>query len=303
MAGTGDRVVCTVEHAHMHFVPLPAGFDAGLDDGWIAFDGSLEVLRQLSGGAEYVLYESPAGAAHLLKGTARGIESQHMRRLIAGALSPGAHWNWRTAPDAPSADQTWRGFVERGGPDVNNNAFVIMPYGVRKDIDGQDVDFDHIYKHVIQEAVKTAGLACIRCDDLHAPGWVPARMLQHILEDRVAVVDTSTLNANVFYELGVRHALRKSVTVLMRREGTTSPFNIQGLSAVSYGTTPESEAAAIAGISGAITSGLNDPKNIDSLVYQALPDLNLPGRQPKPLTSVQTFAFALVKNPQQASGC
>ena len=58
----------------------------------------------------------------------------------------------------------------------------------------------------------------------------------------------------------------------------------KGLSAVSYGTTPQSEAAAIAGISGAITSGLNNPKNIDSLVYQALPDLNLPARQPKPLT-------------------
>ena len=174
-----------------------------------------------------------------------------------------------------------------------------MPYGVRKDIDGQDVDFDHIYKHVIQEAVKTAGLTCIRCDDLHAPGWVPKRMLEHIFEDRVAVVDTSTLNANVFYELGVRHALKKSVTVLMRREGTSSPFNIQGLSAVSYGTTPQSEAAAIAAISDAITSGLNNPKNIDSLVYQALPDLNLPARQPKPLTSVQTFAFALVKNPEK----
>jgi O-acetyl-ADP-ribose deacetylase (regulator of RNase III) len=182
---------------------------------------------------------------------------------------------------------------------VNNNAFVIMPYGVRKDIDGQDVDFDHIYEHVIHEAVRTAGLTCIRCDDLHAPGWVPKRMLEHIFEDRVAVVDTSTLNANVFYELGVRHALKKAVTVLMRREGTSSPFNIQGLSAVSYGTTPQSEAAAIAAIRDAITSGLNNPKNIDSLVYQALPDLNLPARQPKPLISVQTFAFALVKNPEK----
>jgi diadenosine tetraphosphate (Ap4A) HIT family hydrolase len=111
MASGGDRVVCTVEHAHMHFVPLPADFDAGLADGWIAFDGSLDVLRELSGGAEYVLYEGPAGTAYLLKPGARGIESQHMRRLIAEALAPGKHWNWRTAPDAPSADQTWRGFV------------------------------------------------------------------------------------------------------------------------------------------------------------------------------------------------
>jgi len=116
MASAGGRVVCTVEHAHMHFVPLPVDFDAGLDNGWIPFDGSLGALRQLSGGAEYVLYETPAGAAHLLKGTAQGIESQHMRRLIAGALSPGAHWNWRTVPDAPSADRTWRGFVSGVDP-------------------------------------------------------------------------------------------------------------------------------------------------------------------------------------------
>ncbi len=122
MASSGDRVVCTVEHAHMHFVPLPAGFDAGLGDGWIAFDGSLDVLRELSSGVEYVLYESPGlngtsgGAAHLLKPGGRGIESQHMRRLIAGALGAGMHWNWRTAPDAPAADQTWRGFVSGVAP-------------------------------------------------------------------------------------------------------------------------------------------------------------------------------------------
>ena len=97
----------------MHFVPLPAGFDPGLDDGWIAFDGSLEALRQLSGAAD-VLYETPAGTAHLLKAAAQGIESQHMRRLIAGALHSSAHWNWRTAPDAASADRTWRGFVSAG---------------------------------------------------------------------------------------------------------------------------------------------------------------------------------------------
>ena len=111
MASSGERVVCTVEHAHMHFVALPADFDAGLDDGWISFDGSLEALRQLSGGAEYVLYETPARHGALAEGRRGGIESQHMRRLIAGALGAGAHWNWRTAPDAPAADQTWRGFV------------------------------------------------------------------------------------------------------------------------------------------------------------------------------------------------
>jgi diadenosine tetraphosphate (Ap4A) HIT family hydrolase len=111
MASTGDRVVCSVDHAHMHFVPLPKGCDAGLGDDWVPFDGSLDTLAQLCGGAEYVVYESPAGTAHILTAGAGGIESQHMRRAIARALGSDAHWNWRTAPDAAAADRTWRGFV------------------------------------------------------------------------------------------------------------------------------------------------------------------------------------------------
>src|SRR4030095_12970976 len=50
----------------------------------------------------------------------------------------------------------------------------------------------------------------------------------------IVVVDITTSNANVYYELGIRHALAKGVTVLIRRKGTTIPFNIQGLQVVEY---------------------------------------------------------------------
>ena len=123
---------------------------------------------------------------------------------------------------------------------MNNNGFVIMPYGVRKDIDGQEVDFDRVYESVIQPAVSGAGLTCIRCDDLLEPGWIPARMLKHILEDRVAIVDTSTWNANVFYELGVRHALKKCVTVLIRRDGSPSRSPTCRSSSLRWRTIPRS---------------------------------------------------------------
>ena len=100
---------------------------------------------------------------------------------------------------------------------MRNTCFVIMPYGKKKDIDGKEIDFDEIYEYVIERAVDSLeGFGCLRCDDIEQPGWIHERMLRHILEDRVAIVDTSTLNANVFYELGVRHALRRSATVLIR---------------------------------------------------------------------------------------
>src|SRR5260370_947055 len=104
---------------------------------------------------------------------------------------------------------------------MNNICFVIMPYGKKDDLNGKAIDFDKIYNTIIKAAVKKLkGFKCIRCDDISKPGWVHKRMIEHIFQARVAIVDISTLNANVFYELGVRHALRKGITVIIRREGT-----------------------------------------------------------------------------------
>lgn len=51
-------------------------------------------------------------------------------------------------------------------------------------------------------------------------------MFEQIAMDDIAIVDITTLNPNVFYELGIRHALRKGVTVLMKKVGSSIPFNI-----------------------------------------------------------------------------
>jgi O-acetyl-ADP-ribose deacetylase (regulator of RNase III) len=188
-----------------------------------------------------------------------------------------------------------------------DSCFVIMPYHTKKDVDGKDVDFDEIYDYIIKEAVqRVPALQCIRCDDFDQPGWIPARMLTQILEARVAVVDISTLNANVFYELGVRHALRKSITVLIRRKGTNTPFNIEGMSSIEYDSTgARAIDEAKAKIHSAIVSAIDDTDNIDSLVYQALPDLKVHrgvGRVPARVTKVQVFEFPLRQNPDKRLG-
>jgi diadenosine tetraphosphate (Ap4A) HIT family hydrolase len=112
MASAGNRIVCTVDHAHMHFVPLPLldrPADLGSGD-WIEFDGSLDALREISAEREYVLYEAPAGAAFVRVANGAGIESQYMRRRIAAWLGKEARWNWRATPEARLVDATWRRF-------------------------------------------------------------------------------------------------------------------------------------------------------------------------------------------------
>jgi O-acetyl-ADP-ribose deacetylase (regulator of RNase III) len=184
--------------------------------------------------------------------------------------------------------------------------FVIMPYGMKKDIDGKEIDFEEIYDYVIKPAVESLeGFICLRCDDIEAPGWIHERMLTHIYEDPIAIVDTSTLNANVFYELGVRHALKKSVTVLIHNAGTTWPFNIAGLNSITYSTGPKGVAEAKKKIAAFIVNGLNDPQHTDSLVYNVLPDLRVEdssARVAKRLTQVRVREYPLAREKQGCIG-
>jgi ATP adenylyltransferase len=113
MAATGDHIICTTDHAHLHFVPLPCSCDVhGIAQlPWIKFDGSFKELTKLSQGLEYILYEAPNGVCHLLIAGERSFESQYMRKVLAQAIGRGENWNWRDHPDPRSADATWRCFV------------------------------------------------------------------------------------------------------------------------------------------------------------------------------------------------
>jgi diadenosine tetraphosphate (Ap4A) HIT family hydrolase len=108
MACAHGSALCTVDHAHVHFVPLPEHVPALAqpDGDWRAFDGRLDTLAALTAGGAYVAYEPPGGTPLVAVDPGGRFESQHMRRLIAGAIGA-AEWNWRTAPDAASTHRTW----------------------------------------------------------------------------------------------------------------------------------------------------------------------------------------------------
>ena len=106
---------------------------------------------------------------------------------------------------------------------VGKKCFVIMPFGQKEDLNGKLIDFDKIYLDFIKDVVADLGMECVRCDEIGEAGSIHSKMFEHIYEADVAVVDTTALNANVFYELGIRHALNKHVTILMRQPGTTDP--------------------------------------------------------------------------------
>lgn len=121
--------------------------------------------------------------------------------------------------------------------DARRTCFVIMPFGEKADVHGVLVNFDRIYDDFIVPTVKAAGLSGERCDRIDAAGNIHRRMFEQIWTADVAVVDLSLLNPNVFYELGIRHALRRSITILVRRKGTGVPFNVSNLDVIEYDET------------------------------------------------------------------
>ena len=64
-------------------------------------------------------------------------------------------------------------------------------------------------------------------------------MYERLILCEYAVADLTTANANVFYELGLRHAVRKWSTLLIFAEGGSQlPFDVAPLRAMPYKLTP-----------------------------------------------------------------
>jgi O-acetyl-ADP-ribose deacetylase (regulator of RNase III) len=160
----------------------------------------------------------------------------------------------------------------------DTTCFVIMPFGPRTDATGNYINFDEVYEHLIKAAANDAGITqCRRTVDNHRPGWIHPEMFHAIYTADVAIVDISHLNANVFYELGIRHALVGRVTVLIKEEDTAIPFNIQGMNVIPYTTTPTGFAKARQEIATSIRNAFGSTA-ADSPVHKVVP-LKI-GREP-----------------------
>ena len=130
--------------------------------------------------------------------------------------------------------------------------FILMPFG-RKPVGAAIVDFDAVYKTFLADAVRDAGLQPLRADEERAGGIIHRQMFERLVLCDLALADLSGANANVFYELGVRHGTRPGATVLVFAETTPPPFDLGPCRAIAYGmdangnlTRPEQDRAAIA---------------------------------------------------------
>jgi len=158
--------------------------------------------------------------------------------------------------------------------------FILMPFGVKPDpLGGPDLDFDEIYEQALKPGVQDAGMFPIRADEDRTGGIIHKPMFERLLLCEFAVADLTTANANVFYELGVRHAARPRTTLTIFATQKPLPFDVAYLRTLPYELGPQNsfEGGEAAALRGAVTGQLVQLRQlaveeaaVDSPLFQLL---------------------------------
>ncbi len=115
------------------------------------------------------------------------------------------------------------------------HAFVAMPFGVKKDSLGNEIDFNRVFAELIKPALEAAGLDVFRADEEERAGDIRTDMFQELLIADLVVADLTLPNPNVWYELGVRHALRARGVVIVCGGQVTTAFDLYTDRKLRYG--------------------------------------------------------------------
>lgn len=105
-------------------------------------------------------------------------------------------------------------------------AFVLMPF--------QD-PFNKYYNSIILPSIREAGFNGLRADQIFGPTEIVQDIWKAINEAEIIIAELTTKNPNVMYELGLSHAIGKSV--IMLSQGIDDiPFDLRSLRCIIYDT-------------------------------------------------------------------
>lgn len=108
---------------------------------------------------------------------------------------------------------------------ATDTCFVMMPFAA---------PLGGYYESVYKPAIDKAGLRPVRADaEIFGAGKIMDQIWSGIRGAKVLVAELTTRNPNVFYELGLAHALEKPVVLVSSNEGDV-PFDLQHIRVIYY---------------------------------------------------------------------
>lgn len=109
-----------------------------------------------------------------------------------------------------------------------NLCFVLMPF-VK--------EMDPIYIDHIKPVMESEGISCQRADEIVGTSIITFDIWEKINRSRFIIADLTGKNPNVFYEIGLAHALGKEV-ILITQTINDVPFDLKSVRCIVYSFTP-----------------------------------------------------------------
>ena len=155
--------------------------------------------------------------------------------------------------------------------------FVIMPFGSSVVDKAHSEKMEAIYTQWIKPTVESVAvpdndgvcLTCHRADKELGSGDIIEHVIESLTGAHLVIADLTGKNANVFYELGVRHAVSNR-TILIAEGLEHIPFDVRTLRAISYEYTPHGMVAFREQLKMSVAATINGPERIDNPVRRYL---------------------------------
>lgn len=147
-------------------------------------------------------------------------------------------------------------FSFRGSEEVNfgpmeiddrrPNAFIAMQF--------TDV-YNEVYRDALKPLIEAIGFEPVRVDEISQPGIILNDIWMQLTQASVVIAEVSEPNPNVYYEIGVAHALNKP-TILLAQRNTKLPFDLGPHKCIFYDNTIAGRARLLESLRSSLSSVL-----------------------------------------------
>ena len=116
--------------------------------------------------------------------------------------------------------------------------FMVMPFGT-KDTGAEPgkgpakIDFNALWDKALRPAIEDLGFLPVRADR-DAGSLIIQAMIERLAISDLVIADVTIPNANVYYEVGVRHAAKKAGCVLIAADWSKPVFDIDQMRRLTY---------------------------------------------------------------------
>ena len=156
------------------------------------------------------------------------------------------------------------------------SCFFIAPIGEPGTVVREDSD--QVLKYIVRPAAARLGFNAFRADEIAEPGIITSQVIERIVESPLVIADLTGHNPNVFYELAIRHAIRKPFVQMIRR-GEGIPFDVATARTVRYELDLNGAEEAVNEIARQIEFLQNDLSTLETPISITLDLQNLRGTE------------------------